>query len=354
MLARLEQLRPLLDEAAVDVLLVASAENRRYLSGFTGSAGALLVTMEGAWLVVDFRYWQQAELQAPGWSIIRQAPMTRLEAMLPGLFAEHGWRRIGLEAEHLTLDTFDRLTTALQESPATLVKTTGLVERLRQAKDAAELRRIQAAIDLTDRAMEHAAGLLHPGVSEASVAWAVEAYMRTNGAEELAFPTIVAFGPNSALPHHHPGERQLAAADPVVIDMGARVDGYCADLTRSFCLSPDGGQFGEVYAVVLQALRTAEQRLHAGLTGQQADATARTVIADSGYGDYFGHSLGHSLGLAIHEAPSLSRLNTEPLPIGAVETVEPGIYLPGWGGVRIEDVVALDEQGARVLTGAPK
>ncbi|HEV7216663.1 MAG TPA: M24 family metallopeptidase, partial [Chloroflexota bacterium] len=241
-----------------------------------------------------------------------------------------------------------------EASTGTLVKTTRLVEGLRQTKDAEELQRIQRAIDLTDRAMAHAAGLLQPGISEALLAWEVELFMRTHGAEGLAFPTIVAFGANSALPHHQSGERRLQAVDPVVIDMGARVDGYCADLTRSFCLAPESGRFAEIYGVVLEALQAAEREVHAGLTGQQADAVARDVISRHGYGEYFGHSLGHSLGLAIHESPSLSRLNEKPLPPGVVETIEPGIYLPDWGGIRIEDVVVLEEQGTRILTGAAK
>lgn len=352
---RLERLSPLLADAQIDVLLVTGHDNRRYLSGFTGSAGALLVTRAGAWLIVDFRYWEQAARQATRCEVVRLPPMTRLESLLPGLVATYGWRRLGVEADNLTVDSFDTLTQAFQEGSATeLVKTTELVEQLRQSKDAQELQAIQAAIDLTDAAMQHAAGLLRPGVSEAALAWEVESYLRTHGAEGLAFPTIVAFGPNSALPHHHSGERQLQAADPIVIDMGARVDGYCADLTRSFCLAPDSSRYGEIYAIVLDALHTAEQRLHAGLTGQQADAIGRDVIGERGYGDFFGHSLGHSLGLAIHEPPALSRLNEKPLPVGAIATIEPGIYIPEWGGIRIEDVVVLQERRARILTGSPK
>lgn len=354
MRARLERLRALLAEAAVDVLLITSAENRRYLSGFTGSAGALLVSLDGAWLIADFRYWQQAADQAPAFTIVRMPPMTRLEATLSSVVAEHGWQRIGVQADHLTLEAFDVLHEALKELPATLVRTTGLVERLRQAKEAEELRRIQAAVDLTDRAMAHARDQLRPGVSEAEIAWSVETFMRTQGAEGLAFPSIVAFGPNGALPHHLPTRYQLQAADPVVIDMGARVDGYCADLTRTFCLAPEGGPYAEVYAIVLEALRTVEQQMQAGLTGRQVDAIARDIIAGYGYGEFFGHGLGHSLGLSIHEPPALSRLNEEPLPVGAIETVEPGIYLPEWGGIRIEDLVVLEEQGMRVLTGSPK
>lgn len=352
--ARLDRLRALLPDAHADALLVQSAVNRRYLSGFTGSAGSLLVSAEGAWLVVDFRYWEQAAHEAPDCTVVRQPPQTKVTPALAAVVAEQGWQRLGVEAEQLTVAGFDALAAALAERAVELVKTEGLVERLRAVKDAEEVRRIAAAIDLTDRAMEHAAGLLRPGVTEAEIAWEIERFMREQGAEGLAFPTIVGFGPNSALPHHHSGSRALAASDPVVIDMGARVDGYCGDLTRSFCLAPADGRFAELYGIVHGALRAAEAALRPGMTGQQADATARDFIAAAGYGERFGHGLGHSLGLEIHEPPNLSRLNEEALPAGTIETVEPGIYLPDWGGIRIEDVVVIEEGGARVLTGTPK
>lgn len=353
MQARLERLRPLLAEAQVDLLLVSDPANRRYLSGFTGSAGTLLVSAEGAWLAVDFRYWEQAAAQAPDCTIVRLPPMSRFEAALPGLVAEHGWRRLGVEAEHLTIASFEKLRAALAEAPVEWLASEGLVPQLRQVKDADELRRLQAAIDLTDQAMAHVAGLLRPGVTEAELAWQAEAYMRTHGAEAAAFPTIVGFGPHGAHPHHESSERPLQAGEPVVIDMGARVDGYCGDLTRSFCLPLADSRFAERYNVVLEALRAAEGGLRAGMTGLEGDALAREVIAAHGYGEQFGHGLGHGLGLEVHEGPMLSRLNEHPLPAGAVVTVEPGIYLPDWGGIRLEDVVVLGEQGARVLTGAP-
>lgn len=355
MSTRLERLRAQFADAQVDVLLVGSADNRRYLSGFSGSAGMLLVSLTGVWLVVDFRYWQQAERQAPDCAIVRLPPMTRFEHTFAQLVTAHGWRRIGVEAESVTLDAYDALADAIRDHPeVSFVKARGLVEQLRAVKDEEEIRRLQAAVDLTDQAMEFAAGLLEPGVTEASVAWQVELFMRTHGAETPAFPTIVAFGPNSALPHYSPGDTALRASDPIVIDMGARVNGYCGDLTRSFCLAPNDGRYAQIYAVVLDALQTAEAEVHAGLTGQEADLVARRVISERGFGEFFGHSLGHSLGLAIHETPTLGRLNEKPLLTGAVVTIEPGIYIPEWGGIRIEDVVWLEEQGTRVLTGSPK
>ena len=354
MQSRLERLRPLIAKAEAGVLLVSSPENRRYLSGFTGSAGTVVVAPEHAWLVADFRYWQQATEQAPDFELARLEIPRKVEDVLSDLIADQGWRRVGIEADHLTVETFDTLGEALSKAGAELVKTKGLIAGLRQVKDVDEVRRIQAAVDLTDQAMAHAQTLLRPGVTEAEVAWQVEMYMRTHGAEGIAFPTIVAFGPNSALPHYHAGDRVLQAGEPIVIDMGATVDGYRGDLTRSFCLPPVDPRFAELYSIVLEALETAKRGLHAGLTGKQADSIARDLIAERGFGPEFGHSLGHSLGLEIHEKPALSQRNEDPIAAGTIETVEPGIYLPGWGGVRIEDVVVVEEDSVRTLTGAPR
>ena len=193
-------------------------------------------------------------------------------------------------------------------------------------------------------------------MTERELAWIIESTMRTHGAEATAFELIVCGGPNSARPHARATDRPLQPGEPIIIDMGARVAGYCADLTRTFCLGQpaDPDRFWEVYHTVLRAQVAAETALRPGLTGQQGDAVARDLIAAAGYGEYFGHGLGHGVGLAIHEEPRLSRIHAAPLMAGAVLTVEPGIYLPGWGGVRIEDVVLVTEKGVEVLTQAPK
>jgi Xaa-Pro aminopeptidase len=354
MRARIERLQALLPTAHLDALLVTNAHNRRYLTGFTGSAGTVVVSATQAWLAVDFRYWQRAAAEAPDIAILQLEPMTRFESALPKLLDGKHWQRVGVEAGDLTLAAFDRLTAAVAGLGIELVPVTDLVEKLRGVKDASELASLEQALALTDDAMAHARTLLKPGVTERAVAWAVEVYMREHGASGLAFDTIVAFGPHSALPHHTCSDRALQAGEPIVIDMGALVDGYCGDLTRTFCLPPVDALFTERYQLVLDALLTTERELKAGVTGRAGDALGRDVIASGGLGATFGHSLGHSVGLFIHEAPNLSRLNEEPLSAGAVVTIEPGVYIPGWGGIRIEDVVVVEATGVRVLTGAPK
>jgi len=197
---------------------------------------------------------------------------------------------------------------------------------------------------------------MRPGMTELEVSWIIESYMRTRGAEGVAFELIVAGGPNGARPHARASDRPLRAGEPIVIDMGARLNGYCSDLTRTFCLGQpnEPERFWEVYNTVLRAQTAAEVALRPGMTGQEGDAVARDLITAAGYGAAFGHGLGHGVGLAVHEEPRLSRVNLSPLAVGSLVTVEPGIYLPGWGGVRIEDVVLITDSGVEVLTRAPK
>jgi Xaa-Pro aminopeptidase len=230
-----------------------------------------------------------------------------------------------------------------------------VVEKQRWVKEPGELESLRRAIALTDDAFTWLTTWLQPGTSERAVAWELEKYMRERGAEELSFDIIAASGPNSALPHAHPTERVLQAGEPFTIDMGAVVDGYHADLTRTVCLGAPDDTFLKIYGVVLEAQLAAEHGLHAGITGKQADALARDVIAAAGYGDYFGHSLGHGVGLVTHEGPGLSpRSEDDPVPAGATVTVEPGIYIPGWGGVRIEDIVLVGAEDVEVLSQASK
>jgi Xaa-Pro aminopeptidase len=227
----------------------------------------------------------------------------------------------------------------------------GLVEDLRQKKTEAELAIMRRALILTETVMRQVEGDLAPGLTERQVAWEIEKRLREGGAEGLAFPPIVAAGPNSARPHHHPGDYRLKAGEPIIIDMGARIDGYCADMTRTFIIGPADEQFRKIYSLVRRAQARAEAGLKAGMDSLAGDALAREVIADAGFGEAFGHSLGHGVGLAVHEAPSLSPAEARRcvLPAGCVVTVEPGIYLEGWGGVRLEDMVVLHPEGAEVL-----
>ena len=354
---RIDRLRAALGENEIDAMLVSSPENRRYLSGFTGSAGYLLIGEAAQVLVTDFRYTEQAESQAPGYRVER---MTAGQGWkwLPELAHDAGLSRVGFEASDVSVATHSALKKAISEHEEStgpdLVETSELVDKMRAVKDRDELEILSKAVEVTDRAFEEVSATVEPGVTEGEIAWKLEKSMREQGAEGLAFETIVAAGPNGALPHHLADETPLEEGQAVVIDMGARYDGYCADLTRTIVVGEPDDKFAEVYNKVLEAQIEAEERVRPGMTGQEVDAISREIIADAGYGDNFGHSLGHGVGLAVHEYPRVGPTGDDAIEDGMVFTVEPGIYLSGWGGVRIEDIVVMENGRARVLSRAPK
>jgi Xaa-Pro aminopeptidase len=347
---RLTKLRQSLAEQELDALLISQPENRRYLTGFTGSAGLLLVTASRAVLATDFRYYEQVGREAPDWELARITD--NFQKLLPDLLASAGVRRLGFESQHVTVDqlaTWTQATSGIEWVP---LKDT--VESVRMFKDEAEIEAMRRSVALTDAALADALEVMRPGMTELQVAWLIESYMRTHGASKVAFDLIVAAGPNGALPHAHPGDRTIQAGEPIVFDLGCVVDGYCSDLTRTVCLGDPSDKYLAVFEIVLQAQRAAEAAIRPGVTGVQADAVARDLIAAAGYGDQFGHGLGHGVGLAVHEKPGAGRLSTDTLQAGMSLTVEPGIYLPGEFGVRIEDLVIIREGGVEVLSGAPK
>jgi Xaa-Pro aminopeptidase len=228
------------------------------------------------------------------------------------------------------------------------------VETLRAVKDEDEIDALRRSVALTDAAFAQFVEVVRPGMTEREAAWEIEAAMRTGGASKVAFDLIVAAGPNGALPHARPGDHAIQPGEPVVVDIGCVVDGYCSDMTRTFCLGQPSDKYLEVWQIVLQAKEAAEAVIRAGVSGVDADAAARNVIAAAGYGDYFGHGLGHGVGLAVHEGPRASRLSEDTLEAGMSLTVEPGIYLPGEFGVRLEDLVIIGEHGIEILTNTPK
>lgn len=348
---RLRAVRSRLEAEGLDALLVTQAANRRYLSGFRGSAGILLVGRERALLYADFRYWEQAAREAPEWELARQKahPQEELGPLLRQVLEA---RRVGFEAQALSVEAHRQWSEAVPE--VEWVPTSGWVEDLRAVKDGAELARIRQAAELADRAMELAGRLLRPGRTEAEVAWELETHLRTHGAEELSFPVIVASGPNAALPHHRAGGRVLERGDAVVVDLGAPVEGYHSDLTRTYLLGQPQGRFQEVHEIVRRAQQACLEGARAGVSGREADGLARRVIEEAGQGEAFGHGTGHGVGLEVHERPRASRLSKDTLQAGNTLTVEPGIYLPGWGGVRIEDLAVVGEQGMEVLSAAPR
>lgn len=354
---RLTRLREALAAADLPAVLVSAPANRRYLSGFTGSYGWLLVTPAEAILFTDGRYTLRAAREAPGVAVREVVnPGRPFPPMLAEAAAELGLARVAFEAAHMTVAEHGALARALGEG-VELVPAEGLVEPLREQKDQAELATLRRAIAITDAAFTAVVERLTPATTERQAAWMLEMAMRVGGADEVAFPIIVAAGPNGAMPHATPGDEALGSGRPVVIDMGARLGGYHADLTRTIVLGEPDARFREIYAIVLGAQQAALAGLRPGLQAHAADALARDVIAAAGYGEQFGHGLGHGVGLNIHEGPALRRSATgssAPLRPGMVTSVEPGIYLEGWGGVRIEDLAVVTEGGCEVLSRAPK
>jgi Xaa-Pro aminopeptidase len=349
--SRLNRLRAKFDGAGIDALYLENRYNVRYLTGFTGSTAVLVVTPDGGRLFVDPRYWVQAAQQAEGVEIVEcGAGMSKevLEAVR-GM----GIPRLGFEAGDMTVARRDALAEALPDSA--LIGTTGLLEDLRLVKDAEEIAVTKRACALVDAMFDSILGLLKPGTLERDIALELEYRMRKSGAERIGFDSIIAAGENGAKPHAEPSERPLRHGDLVTMDFGARVDGYNADITRTVAIGAALSKQREVYDVTLRAQEAAAAALMPGVSYVGADKVARDIIADAGYGEYFGHGLGHSLGLEVHDGARLSPAAPEgTVRAGEIWTIEPGIYIPDWGGVRIEDDVLVTDAGPEILTHAPK
>lgn len=345
--ARQGALAASLTEQGLDALLVTHLPNVRYLTGFSGSAALLLVRPDACTVITDFRYAAQAPQEVGNAAYVEIDPVSvwdRLARLLTAAPAP----TLGIEGHVMTVKEAERLSGMTRSR---LHTTSGLVERLRSAKDPGELAAIRAAAALAHQALDTLLPTVKPGQSEQEIGARLEATLRRLGSEWHPFPTIVASGPRAALPHARTSSRTVGAGEWLLIDFGAQVDGYCSDITRTVVVGgrADGRQ-REVYGVVEAAQRRAREQVRAGSSGREADALARDPIAQAGYGEAFGHSLGHGLGLEVHEAPRLSPTAEAPLPVHAVVTVEPGIYLPGWGGVRLEDDVHLGPDGPELLT----
>ena len=352
---RVEGLVAQFKEKELDGVLISAPENRRYLSGFSGSAGFLFITKANAILVTDSRYTEQATKQSPyfdvrqvrgGWGWL----IDELKAS--------GVKKIGFESQDMTVSSYNNLIEAIKGDSAlgdvSMVPAPGLAENQRIIKDQEELSMLQLAIDAADKAMDQVCPAITPGMTEREVAWKMEMAMRDFGADAISFDTIVAAGPNGAMAHHQPSDYVIKQGDPIVIDMGAKVGGYCSDLSRSIAVGEPDETFNKIYDTVLGAQLTAINTVKVGMTGEETDNLSRNVIADAGYGDNFGHSLGHGVGLEVHENPRVGPRSTDVLELNTVFTVEPGIYLSGWGGIRIEDIVILREDGAVPLSKANK
>ncbi len=351
---RLQKLRQKLAEKEIDAVLVSQPENRYYLSGFDGSSGWLLITPQKAVLATDFRYIEQAGAQSPDYEVFRIT--NNIPDWFPGLVGDLSIRRLGFEAGNVTFIRHHQLRDALNKKqiPTKLVPVNGLVESLRVVKEPEEIELIERAAEIADTACEYIEGIIQAGMTEKQIAWEIEKFLRENGSQAVPFEIIVASGPNSALPHAKPSERVIKSGEPLVIDMGAKFNGYASDLSRTVCLGIPDDTFKKVYGVVLDAQLAAMSIINEGMTGEQADSSAREIIEQAGYGEAFGHALGHGIGLAPHESPRLGPSSVEPLTTGMVFTVEPGIYLSGWGGVRIEDTVMMANGKAKLISKARK
>lgn len=355
---RLSALREQLAASGLDAIVITHPSNRFYLTGYTGediapneSGGHVIVTADRAVLVTSTVNSEQARQQAPDFEVFDEIP-SPADADV-AVLRQMGVRRIGFEDSAILYADYQTLRRELGDD-VELVPVGSLVDDLRVVKSDAEIAIIERAIHLTDQAFEQVEPTIKAGDTEREIAWRLDSVMRELGAEGPAFPTIVASGPNAALPHHRPSDRAIGPGEPIVIDMGAYLDGYCADLTRTVWVGEADDRLREIYPIVLRALEAASAQIKAGITGREADAIARDIITEAGYGEAFGHSLGHGLGVRVHEAPSLSKRYDQPLPAGSVVTIEPGIYLPEWGGIRIEDVGVVGDDGVRILTRAAK
>lgn len=359
--ARVERVRALLSEQNLDCMLITHPSNRVYLTGFTGediapneSSGHLFITSSDAVLVTGGVNTTQAEAQAPHIRVVkREGGWPNADA---AILTELGAHRIGYEAQAMLVGVFHGISEQLDEKSHEheWITADGLVEQLRIVKSESEIALLRKAFEITSEAFDRVAPTIEAGQTEWDVAWRIHQAFVELGAEGPAFPTIVAAGTHAARPHHEPGERVIREGEPIVIDMGARYHGYCADLTRTVWVGEPDEKLREVYPIVAAAVEEAIERVQPGMTGADMDAAARGFIEARGHGDAFSHSLGHGVGVRVHEGPSASKESEDILAVGNVITVEPGIYYPDWGGVRVEDVILITENGIEVLTTASK
>jgi Xaa-Pro aminopeptidase len=346
---RLLALRDALARADLDGLLVSSLANIRYITGFSGSNALLLVTAKECMLFTDFRYATQVGDEVGSAATVRIETTSLWSGLWSHLASLTGVERLGFESAHLLHRDFQRLLeqgSRWQWRPAV-----DLIETLRERKDAGEVALIVRAIGMAEQALAATLPAVRPGLTETAIAGILERNLREAGSEAFPFPSIVASGPRSALPHARAADRTVDNGDFILFDFGAVTEGYCSDITRTVVLGQATERQREVYEIVREANALASGALRVGMRGIAADAVAREYIDARGYGEAFGHSLGHGIGLEVHESPRLARSNDVPLASGVVVTIEPGIYLAGWGGVRIEDDVLVTADGPRVLTG---
>lgn len=352
---RIQKLRAQFSEIEIDGILISQPENRCYLSGFSGSDGFLLITDKEQILATDSRYTEQAKDEAPDYNIFRITGT--LQEWFPRLIGDLPLKKLGFESQHITFNQYRQLSDIVsKEKPdLKLSPVNAPVESLRAVKEPEEIKCITQAVKIADDAFNYIEDTIDIGITEIGLAWEIEKFIRDQGSQNIPFEIIVASGPNAAMPHARPSSRTIKSGDCLVIDIGAKTKGYCSDLTRTICPGKRlNKQFKKIYDVVLNAQLTALNEIKSGMTGTEADRLARNVIQQAGYGDSFGHGLGHGIGLVTHEKPHVGPTSSEKLTNGMVFTVEPGIYISEWGGVRIEDTVIMENDKVRPLSQARK
>lgn len=347
----IQEIKDRVFERDVEAILILNVENSssittRYLSGFTGSFSALIITPRRNIILTDSRYWTQAKEESTFELVKYVPPKTFLDTVVD-ILSNLDVRKIGLEKDKISLSTYETLTSRLSCSVEDVSQ---ILSDVRARKSKEEVEKIKIAVRIAEEAFKKMLEIVQEGMSERELAAYLEYQMKILGAEDVAFETIVASGPRGALPHGRATERRIGRGEPVVVDWGARYGGYNSDITRVFSVGEPSDKVKRVHEIVLAAQSRALEKLKAGVTGREVDEVARKLIVDEGYGEYFGHGLGHGLGLAVHEEPSLSYRNDKPLAPGNVVTVEPGVYLEGEFGIRVEEDVLVTDNGCEVLT----
>ena len=346
-----DDLRAFLAEKPYDAMVLTSEISRRYATGFHSTAGAVYLSAQQAVFFTDFRYAEAARAAISDFEVREIKAGQSYSSLINGLIEEDGAKKVALEDKTLTYAEFMSWSTALH---ATAVRLEDGVESLRMMKEDTEVEKIVAAQRIAEQALEEVLNDIKIGVTEKEIAARLTYLMLHYGAEDKSFDPIVVSGPNGSLPHGVPSEKPIQAGEFVTMDFGCKFGGYCSDMTRTVAVGHVTEEMETVYNTVLKAQLAGIAAAKAGVTGAAVDGAARRVIADAGYGPYFGHSFGHSVGVEIHENPNATPSNSKPLPAGAVISAEPGIYLPGKLGVRIEDVIVITEQGCQDITLAPK
>lgn len=346
---RLAKVRERFSKLGIDGLLITNSKNRRYMTGFTGTAGVVLISQSKAVFITDFRYVEQAKNQVENYEIVQHKGPIHEE--VARLVKDFSIQKLGFEQDEMTFGTYKMYDNTVS---AEMVPISGIIETLRLIKTDKELEILKQAAAIADQAFEHIIKYIKPGVTELEVSNEMEFFMRKQGATSSSFDTIVASGFRSALPHGVASDKVITGAELVTLDFGAYYKGYCSDITRTVAVGDVSAELKKIYEIVLEAQLLGMNSIKSGMTGKQADSLTRDYITKKGYGDYFGHSTGHGIGLDIHEGPALSVKSDTILEPGMVVTVEPGIYIPGVGGVRIEDDIVITKEGNVPLTHSPK